>query len=63
MRKKAIERAPDVKKIHGANENSQVVAHQGATLFYNIPSQLFARDTLMKKGSHKMPNNPKKGRY
>ena len=39
-----------VKKIHGANTDSQVVAHQGASLFYNTPSQ-FPKDNPLKKGT------------
>lgn len=33
--------AHQVKKIHGANTDSQVLAHQGVTLFFNRPSDLF----------------------
>jgi len=39
-----------VKKIHGANTDSQVLAHQGASLFYNEPSQ-FPEDNPLKKGT------------
>lgn len=39
-----------VKKIHGANTDSMVVAHQGASMFYNAPSQ-FPKDNPLKKGS------------
>ena len=39
-----------VKKIHGANTDSMVVAHQGASAFLNTPSQ-FPKDNPLKKGT------------
>lgn len=41
------------KKLHGANIDSQIVAHQGMSLAFNMPSTQFPADNPLKKGSSK----------
>ena len=49
-----------VKKIHGANTDSMVLAHQGASRFFNDPSMQFpAGNPVTKSGSQVMSSMKK----
>ncbi len=41
MRMKHVKTAKQIAKIHGANSDSMIVAHQGTSRFYNDPSMEF----------------------
>ena len=54
MRIKPFKAAKQVGKIHGANEDSMIVAHQGTSRFYNDPSMEFPKGGIRKvKGKKK----------